>query len=111
MADGGSWWSGAATGGGVALISAISAIFTRRNGRLARLEREVEACKQRDARMLVVEAGFRVLVGALARREPESPELRMCRDLLAKHLPITAADRDLSGFEDLLAAIDKGDQR
>ncbi|MDP8994028.1 MAG: hypothetical protein M3N07_03445 [Pseudomonadota bacterium] len=100
------FWEGVFSGGFAAAIASATAIFTRRSGRLARLEQEVAACKRRDARMLVVEAGFRLVVGALARREPDSPELKICRDLLNKHLPLTDQDRDLSGFADVLGQLD-----
>ena len=100
------FWQGVGAGGISAAVASATTFLTRRHGRLSRLEDEVAACKRRDARMLVVEAGFRLVVGALARREPNSPELRMCRDLLNKHLPLSQLDCNLTAFGDLLNSLD-----
>ena len=96
-----SFWQGAGSGAVAALTTLAGPILHRRSGRLGRLEREVEACKKRDAEFIVVKAGFRLLVGIVSREMPNSPELRMCRDLLDTRLPLTEADGDPSLLDGL----------
>jgi len=100
--DGGFW---AGVGAGAApVLGLVGAAMSRRNGRLARLEREVEACKKRDAEFVIVKAGLRLLVGLVSREMPLSPELRMFRDLMDQ---LTSAE-DLShiaGVDELLAQL------
>ena len=99
-----SLWTGAGGGG---VIGLVTGVVTRRTGRIAKLEAEVEACKERDARVIVIEAGFRLVVGGLMRERPNSPELRMCADLLNRVLPLKPGETDLSAFKDLMAELDK----
>ena len=97
-----SFWQGAGSGAVAALTTLAGPVLHRRSGRLARLEREVQACKKRDAEFIVVKAGFRLLVGIVSREMPHSPELRICRDLLDTRLPLTEAEGDPSLLNELL---------
>jgi hypothetical protein len=100
-------WSAFGSGGFAGLLSAGAAAFGRRSNRLSRLEKEVQDCRERDAHVVVLAAGFRLMVGAMARREPNAPELKICRDLLDKHIPLRAADTNLACFADVLEALDE----
>lgn len=97
------FWAGA----GASAIATVGAAFTRGRSRFARLEREVEKCQQERAQVIVLKAGFRLMVGAMQRREPHAPELKMCHDLLTKHLPFTPEDTNLACFADVLEALDQ----
>lgn len=93
---------------GAGVLGLVAGNMKMRHGRLAKLEREVEECRHRDARMKVVEAGFRLVVGEMVRENPNSPALRMCGDLLNRKLgPVP---HDMAGFQDLLNDLDRLDE-
>ena len=88
-------------GGGGSLLAFIGAKFHR-------LDTEVKECRQRDADVLVMIAGVRVLAGKIQKDEPDCVELRMFNDLCARRLgppPKTPSD-----FEALLDRIDQADK-
>lgn len=96
-----SLWGGA---GGGAAIGLVTGHFKTNRGRIARLEKEVEECRQRDADFKVVAAGFRMVVGEMQRENPKSPALKMCGDLLSRKLgPPPTIDE----FTDLLKQVDE----
>lgn len=101
-----SWF--AAAGGGGGLLGFVAGQVRARSRKLSMLEAEVQACRQRDARMVVIEAGFRMVVGELVREKPNSSVLQMCGDLLNRRLGPTPEGVD--GFEDLLRELDKTDR-
>ena len=97
-------WLGAAGGGG-GLLGFVAGQVRSRSRRITKLENEVEACRKRDARLVVVEAGFRMIVGELVRRDPDNQALKMCGDLLNRKLG--PAPEGVAGFEDLLRKLDE----
>lgn len=102
------WWQqlldpqvvfGTAAGGGV--LGFVGAKFKQ-------LDAEVKECRQRDADVLVMIAGVRVLASKVHRDEPDCVELRMFNDLCTRRLgppPETAGD-----FDALLKRIDAADK-
>lgn len=89
------------TGVGSAIAAFITGRVTKRDDRISALETEVEECRKRDARFVVVEAGFRMVVGEMVRKDPRNQVLRLCGDLLNRELGPAPAD-----FADLLSKID-----
>jgi hypothetical protein len=94
-------WS---TGIGGTALGLVTGHFKTNRGRITKLEKEVEECRERDADFKVLAAGFRMVVGEMMRENPMSPALQMCGDLLNKKLgpPPTIDD-----FADLLAQADE----
>lgn len=91
---------------GGAVAGGATGLFKTNRGRIARLEKEVEECRQRDADFRVVAAGFRMVVGEMMRDNPHSPALQMCGDLLNRKLgPPPTVDE----FSDLLNQADEVD--
>jgi hypothetical protein len=74
------------TGVGGAALGLVTGHFKTNRGRITRLEKEVEECRERDADFKVLAAGFRMVVGEMMRDNPHSPALQMCGDLLNKKL-------------------------
>lgn len=99
-------WSGAGGAGGAALGLVVGHVKTR-NGRIAKLEKEVEECRRRDADFRIISAGVRLMVGELRDKIPDSQALKMFGDLMEQRLgpPPTAED-----FDDLIGQIDKADE-
>lgn len=92
------------TGLGGTVVGLLTGHFKTNRGRIARLEKEVEECRQRDADFKVVAAGFRMVVGEMMRDHPQSPALQMCGDLLTRRLgPAPTIDE----FTDLLKQVDQ----
>jgi hypothetical protein len=85
-------------GGGTTVLGFIGA-------QLHRQGKEIKECRERDARFVVIEAGFRMVVGEMARTNPNSPALQMCADLLNRKLG--PAPVDVDGFADLLRKLDE----
>jgi hypothetical protein len=98
-------WSGA----GSAAVGFIAGHLKMRHGRMARLEKEVAECRKRDARVHVLEAGVRMVVGELLHRDPGNPALRMFGDLLARE--VGPVNLDLNEFMELLNKVDEADAR
>lgn len=91
-------WLIGGTGGGGALAF-VGAQFHR-------LSSEVKECRNRDARFVVIEAGFRLVVGEMQRTNPNSAALRLCGDLLNRKL---GPAPDISDLTTLLTALDDAD--
>lgn len=89
-------------GGGGGLLGFLAGHVKTRNGRIAALEEEVEECRKRDARLIVVEAGFRMIVGEMCRKDPKNQVLKLCGDLLNRELGPAPSD-----FEDLIHKLDE----
>ena len=88
-------------GGGGGLLAFIGAKFHK-------LDSEVKECRQRDADVLVMIAGVRILATKIQKDEPDCVELRMFNDLCSRRLgppPKTPSD-----FEALLDRIDHADK-
>ncbi len=82
------FWTGAGAGGVTGALALVTARFTNRTSRLAKLEAEVEECRKRDSRVLVVEACFRVVMPELVRKDPGNQALTLVGDLLKRSAPI-----------------------
>lgn len=95
--------------GGAGILGFMSGHVKLRNSRVAALEKEVKECRERDAHIVVLTACFRTLWGEQMRKDPTNPVLRMCGDLIAKKLPVTAEERKLEGLGDLISQLDKID--
>lgn len=94
------------TGVGGTALGLVTGHFKTNRGRITRLEKEVEECRERDADFKVLAAGFRMVVGEVMRDNPRSPALKMCGDLLAnKFGPPPTIDE----FTDLLKQADVAD--
>jgi hypothetical protein len=86
----------AAGGSGATALGLVGAKFHR-------LDREVKECRARDSRFVVIEAGFRMVVGEMQRENPNSIALQMCGDLLNRKLGPAPSMGDLT---DLLKQLD-----
>lgn len=98
-----------ASGGG--LLGFVGGQVKVHRGRVAKLEKEVEECRKRDADFQIITAGVRMVVGKMRREDPDSPELRMFADLCHRRLGPPPAMDD---FADLLSQLDDesdGEQR
>lgn len=87
--------------GGVGVLGFVGA-------KVKQLDSEVRECRQRDADVLVLIAGVRVLATKIQRDEPDCIELQMFNDLCTRRLgppPATAGD-----FQSLLDRIDAADR-
>lgn len=92
-----------ASGGGGGLLGFIAGQVRSRGRRIAALEREVQECRKRDARFYVVEAGFRMVVGEMQRKDPDSEVLKQTGDLLRQAFgELSPAPTE---FEDILKQI------
>lgn len=94
--------------GGAGILGFVGGHIKSRNGRVANLEREVAACRKRDADVTILKAGMRILFGKVQREHPDSVELRMFGDLLARRLgptPETSLE-----FEEILRRLDEIDE-
>lgn len=100
--DPGTWGTGV---GGTAL-GLVTGHFKTNRGRISKLEKEVEECRERDADFKVLSAGFRMVVGEMMRENPNSPALQMCGDLLNKKL---GPPPSIDDFANLLQQADKAD--
>lgn len=97
-------WAGA----GATAIAFVGGRVTKRDARINKLEAEVEECRQRDARFVIIEAGFRMVVGEMQRDNPNSVALQMCGDLLSRKLGPAPS---LGDFSELLAKLDEQDRK
>lgn len=97
-------WAGA----GAAALAFVGGRVTKRDARISKLEEEVEECRKRDADVLILTAGVRLMVGEMKRRSPGSPALQMFGDLLNRRLgPPPSIDE----FAELLKQIDQADEK
>lgn len=94
-------WS---TGIGGAALGLVTGHFKTNRGRISKLEQEVRECHKRDADFRVFAAGFRMVVGEMARDNPNSPALKLCGDLLNKKL---GPPPSIDDFADLIKQADE----
>lgn len=73
-----------------------------------RMEAEIRECRARDSRFVVIEAGFRMVVGEMQRKDPQNETLQRTSDLLNKAFGNPAPS--FGDFDDLIRAIDKEDR-
>jgi hypothetical protein len=88
-------WLLGTTGGGSVLAFVV--------GKFHRQDKEIKECRERDARYVVFEAGFHLVVGELVRTNPNSDALRMCGDLLNRKL---GPAPDITDFSTLLTQLE-----
>lgn len=98
-------WLGVGGSGGI--IGFVVGHIKVRDAKITRMEKEIEACRERDAHLIVLTACFRSLWGEQMRREPDNPVLKMCGDLLAAKLPVSPEEKKLDGFADLMSELNK----
>lgn len=96
-------------GGGGGVLGFVAGHVKVRDHRMKKLEQQVEECRARDADVVILKAGVRLLVGKMRREHPESVELQMFSDLMNQRgfgTDTLAPD----SFDDLLKKIDEADE-
>lgn len=95
---------------GTAVLGFVGGQVRVHRGRVAKLEEEVKACRERDADVLILTAGVRMVVGKVMREQPEAVELRMFNDLCNRR-GLGTDTLDPLDLEALIRRIDEADER
>jgi hypothetical protein len=94
--------------GGTGVLGFIGGHVKSRGKRITAMEKEIAECRKRDADVIVLKAGMRILVGKIKREQPESIELQMFGDLMARRLgPVPETSLD---FQELLNQISRAEE-
>jgi hypothetical protein len=89
-------------GAGTTVLGFVAARFHK-------IEKEVRECRRRDARFVIIEGAFRMVVGEMRRNDPANEVLQRAGDLLNQAFGEQSPAP--SDFKDLLGKIDEADKR